>query len=99
MVCSVKVDRHFQTIRPSLEVSKAVFVEWPLDKNLAVAKEMAALAAKSGSKTLVGLQASYDPVMRLLKKTIDEGKVGKFLSSTIFNSQGNGGDTEVKNVR
>ncbi|KAF8850468.1 putative dehydrogenase [Acephala macrosclerotiorum] len=81
VACSVRVDRHFQAVEPSLEAGKAVFVEWPLDRNLSIAKEMAALAAKSGSKTI----------------TIDEGKIGKVLSSTIFGPQGNGGETEVKN--
>ncbi|KAK9592210.1 hypothetical protein V6Z90_003356 [Aspergillus fumigatus] len=34
IVCVVRVDRHFQTVRPSLEAGKTVFVEWPLDRNL-----------------------------------------------------------------
>ncbi|KAH2117350.1 hypothetical protein KXW65_001279 [Aspergillus fumigatus] len=29
-----QVDRHFQTVHPSLEAGKTVFVEWPLDRNL-----------------------------------------------------------------
>lgn len=99
VVCSVRVDRHFMTVKPSLEAGKAVFVEWPMEKNLSIAKEMAALAAKSGSKTIVGIQASFDPVLRMMRKCVDEGKLGKLLSSTIFASQGNGGETEVKNVR
>ncbi|KAH1414640.1 hypothetical protein KXW54_000317, partial [Aspergillus fumigatus] len=34
IVCVVRVDRHFQTVHPSLEAGKTVFVEWPLDRNL-----------------------------------------------------------------
>ncbi|CZR67528.1 related to transcription co-repressor GAL80 [Phialocephala subalpina] len=99
VVCSVRVDSHFNTVKPSLEAGKAVFVEWPLDKNVHLAKEMSSLASKHDCRTIVGLQASYDPVLRLLKKTIEEGRIGKVLGSSIWGSQGNGGETEVKNVR
>lgn len=99
VVCSVRVDRHFQTVRPSLLAGKAVLVEWPLEKNVELAKEMSVMAKKSGSKTIVGLQAAFDPVLRLLKSTIESGRIGRVLGSTVFASEGNGGETEVKNVR
>ncbi|KUJ07716.1 putative oxidoreductase [Mollisia scopiformis] len=99
VVCSVRVDRHFLTVKPSLEAGKDVFMEWPLDKNVTIAREMMELAAKSGSRTVVGLQAAFDPGMRMMKKYIDDGKLGRVLSSTVFASEINGGETEVKNVR
>lgn len=34
VVCNVGVDRHHETIRPSVAVGKAVFCEWPLASNL-----------------------------------------------------------------
>lgn len=70
-----------------------------MDKNLEVAKEMEALATKHNAKTIVGLQASYSPVVRKVKETIASGKLGKILSSSVFLSLGNGDKTESKNVR
>ncbi|RHZ46496.1 uncharacterized protein CDV56_103032 [Aspergillus thermomutatus] len=99
VVCVVRVDRHFQTVRPSLEAGKTVFVEWPLDRNLDVAKEMAALAAAHNAKTIVGLQASYAPVIRKLRQLVDEGVIGRVMSSTLLGSCGNDVASESKNVR
>lgn len=99
VVCSVRVDRHFQTVRPSLEAGKTVFVEWPLDRNLEVAKEMAALATAHDAKTIVGIQASYSPVVRKLRQLVHEGAIGRVLSSTLLVSGGNEVASESKNVR
>jgi predicted dehydrogenase len=99
VVCVVRVDRHFQTVRPSLEAGKTVFVEWPLDRNLEVAKEMAALAAAHNAKTIVGLQASYAPVVRKLRLLVHSGAIGRVLSSTLLGSCGNEVASESKNVR
>jgi predicted dehydrogenase len=99
VVCSVRVDRHFETVKPSLIAGKSVFVEWPLERNLEIAKEMAALAASHNAKTMVGIQGSFSSVARKVSETIKSGKIGEVLSSTFFSSEGNGGKTEVKNVR
>jgi predicted dehydrogenase len=99
VVCSVRVDRHYQTVKPSIIAGKSVFVEWPLDRNLAVAKEMAELASKHNAKTILGLQASFEPIVRKMKEYVASGKVGKVLSSSILASLVNGGVTERKAVR
>lgn len=95
----MRVDRHFRTVRPSIIAGKDVFVEWPLDKNHEVAREMAELVAKHNVKSIVGLQGSFSPIVRKVKSTIEEGKIGKILSSTLFSSLGNGDRNESKNVR
>jgi predicted dehydrogenase len=99
VVCSVRVDRHFQTVRPSIIAGKAVFVEWPLERNLQLAREMTALAAKHKAKTMVGIQGSFPSIIRKMKELVDSGRIGKLLSSSVFASMSNGGETEVKNVR
>ncbi|KAE8395588.1 hypothetical protein ETB97_012840 [Aspergillus alliaceus] len=99
VVCSVRMDRHFLTVRPSLIAGKAVYVEWPLDRNFEVAKEMAALAAKHNAKTLVGLQGSYAPIVRKLRSVVESGEIGRILSSTVLGSFGNNTDAESENVR
>lgn len=58
VVCSVRVDRHFETIAPSLRAGKDVFVEWPLGKSAAEARELLKLKNEGGVKrAIVGLQA------------------------------------------
>lgn len=99
VVCSVRVDRHLLTVRPSLIAGKAVYVEWPLDRDLETAKEMAALAAKHNAKTIVGLQATFSPVIRKLRSLVQGGAIGRVLSSTLMGSFGNRLHTESKNVR
>jgi len=56
VVIAVKVPLHKQLTMPILEAGKDVLVEWPLAKNLAEAEELAALAKKTGTRTMVGLQ-------------------------------------------
>jgi predicted dehydrogenase len=99
VVCSVRVDRHFLTVRPSIIAGKAIFVEWPLDRNLEVAREMAALAEKHNAPTVVGIQGSFSPEIRKLKEIIDSGRIGRVISSSWQAPFGNGGPTERKNVR
>ena len=63
VVVSVTVQMHRQLAIPALEARKAVFVEWPLGKNLSEAQELAALARQQGVKTVVGLQARQTPAV------------------------------------
>lgn len=87
VVCAVRVDYHFQTIAPSLKAGKDVFVEWPLAKNFAEAKELLKLKNEGGVKsTIVGLQARKSPTLQTIKNLIESGKIGKVLSST-WNAQ------------
>jgi predicted dehydrogenase len=82
-VCSVRVDRHLQTIAPALKAGKDVFVEWPLGKNLAEAEELLKLKNEGGVKNaVVDLQARQAPIVHKLRDFIESGKIGKVLSST-----------------
>ncbi|KAF2760129.1 NAD(P)-binding protein [Pseudovirgaria hyperparasitica] len=99
VVCSVRVDRHYQTLLPSVKAGKDVFCEWPLGKNLAEAEELAKIAKESGSKTMIGLQALSSPFIKKVKALIDEGKIGKVLSSTFTGAAYNGGPQEWAELR
>jgi predicted dehydrogenase len=99
IVCCVRVDRHYELIKPALEKGKAVFVEWPLGANLKEAEELAAIAEKSGSKTIVGLQGRMSPQVWKVKELIKDGKIGNVLSSTITADAGGlGGPTEPPGI-
>jgi len=97
VVCSVRVDRHLPTISPSLRAGKDVFVEWPLGKNLAEAKELLRLKNEGKVKhATVGLQARQAPILKTVKNLIQEGKIGKVLSSTWTSQAGQGGATTAE---
>ncbi|KAI0391183.1 NAD-binding Rossmann fold oxidoreductase family protein [Xylariaceae sp. FL0594] len=87
VVCSVRVDRHAQTITPSLKAGKHVFVEWPLGKSLSDAEEILHHHHQSATtnpkqKTFVDLQAREAPVVLTVREFIASGKLGKVLSTT-----------------
>ena len=98
VVCSVRVDRHYDAVIPALEAGKDCFCEWPLGKNLEEGKELAALAKKKGVKTIVGLQAGQSPIVKKVKDLVDGGRIGKVLSVTYVAAAWNMGAVEVDNL-
>lgn len=99
VVANTRVDLHGRVLLPSIKAGKDVFSEWPMDSNEAKAKVMLETARQSGSKTIVGLQGRANPVVQKLKQIIEEGRIGKVLSSTIYGSTTNGGAEESAKVR
>jgi len=93
VVCSVRVDRHYLTTKPSILAGKDAFIEWPLGANLKEAQELLTLANQKKVKTAIALQGKFSPVVEKVKEFIDTGKIGKVLSSTFVGHAGNGGPT------
>ncbi|KAI1378087.1 NAD(P)-binding protein [Hypoxylon crocopeplum] len=83
VVCSTRVDKHYETILPSLRQGKDAYVEWPLAQNAALAGELATLAREKGSKTVVGLQGWYAPAVLKIQELVKSGRIGKVLSSEV----------------
>ncbi|KAI8965613.1 NAD(P)-binding protein [Daldinia sp. FL1419] len=83
VVCATRVDKHYETILPSVHEGKDVFVEWPLAQNASLAAELAALARQKGGRTVVGLQGWHAPAVMKMKDLIRSGRVGKVLSSEV----------------
>lgn len=99
MICSVRVDRHLETISPSLKAGKDVYVEWPLGKSLSEAEQLLKLKNEAGvKKAVVGLQARQAPIVKKVKQLVDSGKIGKVLSSTWAGYAGNGGESTPQAV-
>jgi predicted dehydrogenase len=94
----VRVDKHFETVKPSIIAGKSIYVEWPLERSIDIAKEMSSLVARHNVKAIVGLQASFSPVIRKMKQTISSGVIGKLLSSSIIGSLELGGATQPKST-
>lgn len=83
VVCTTRVDVHYDAVKPSIEAGKAIFVEWPLAENVGRATELAELAKVSGAQTLVGLQARVAPSVLKVKEVLQSGAIGQVLSSDI----------------
>lgn len=99
VVCNTRVDRHHKVMMPVLRAGKNAYVEWPLGANLSQAEEMLDAAEKSGSKTIVGLQARNSPVTLKIKQLVDEGAIGELLSSEMTVYTGYlGSDTEPPGI-
>ena len=100
MVCSVRVDRHFGALAPSLKAGKNVAVEWPLGKSAAEAREMLKLKNEGGvKKAEVVLQARRAPLIHKLKSEIAKGTIGKVLSSTWVSCAVSGGPTVTQQAK
>ena len=78
---TVKVPAHWDIVRAALEAGKHVYCEWPLGRSLEEAEELARLAHERGVLAVTGTQARVTPAMRQLKRLVDEGFVGKVLST------------------
>ncbi|KAI1470397.1 NAD(P)-binding protein [Daldinia caldariorum] len=88
VVCATRVDKHYETILPSVHQGKDAYVEWPLAQNAELASELAALAREKGSKTVVGLQGWHAPAIITMRELIRSGRIGKVLSSEVRASGG-----------
>ena len=83
IVCSTRVDTHYAVIKPAIEAGKAAFVEWPLTHDVQLSKELADLAAAKGVRTMVGLQGRIAPIVLRIKELVENGSLGKVLSSEV----------------
>src|SRR5438132_3242188 len=80
---TVKVPYHRELVSAALAAGKAVYCEWPLGRDLDDARAMAALAAKQGVRTVVGLQARQAPAIAFVRQLLSDGYVGEVLSTTM----------------
>ena len=80
---TVKVPHHRELVSAALTARKAVYCEWPLGRDLDDARAMAALGAKQGVRTVVGLQARQAPAIEFVQERLRDGYVGEVLSTTI----------------
>lgn len=95
VACSTRVDVHYDAVKPSVEAGKAILVEWPLAENAQRASELAEMAKKSGSPTLVGLQARVSPSVLKVKELIEAGAIGKVVSSEMRGCAPRGGGLSI----
>ncbi|PCG91585.1 Hypothetical protein PENO1_093020 [Penicillium occitanis (nom. inval.)] len=95
VVCATRVDRHYDSILPSLHAGKNVFVEWPLARSLEEARNLLNVAKENNVElAIVGLQGRFDAVVETLKDELKDGRIGKVLSTTIISQGLIAGQTE-----
>lgn len=83
VICNTRVDKHFETILPSIKKGKDVFVEWPVASNPADIDTLVQEAKKSGSRVAVGLQRRWAPPAVKLREIIKNGHNGKHLGKIL----------------
>lgn len=90
VVCSTRVDKHYESIKPSIIAGKAAFVEWPLASNVSQARELADLAKHKGINSLIGLHGPVTAPVNAVQEILKQGRIGKVLSSEVKASAGTG---------
>ncbi|CAG5155919.1 uncharacterized protein ALTATR162_LOCUS3901 [Alternaria atra] len=85
VICNTRVDKHFETVIPSVKAGKDVYVEWPIAAKREHINELVDAAKKSGSRVAVGLQRRWAPPVVKLRDVLNGGKgrLGKVLSSEV----------------
>lgn len=85
VICNTRVDKHYETIIPSVRAGKDVFVEWPIAAKKEHIDEIVETAKQSGSRIAVGLQRRWNPIVLKVKGLVSggEAKLGKLLSAEV----------------
>jgi predicted dehydrogenase len=96
VICNTRVDKHFDTIIPSVRAGKDVYVEWPIAAKKEHIDELIETAKKSGSRVAVGLQGRWTPPVAKLREVVNggNGKLGKVLSAEV-RAYGGTNDREI----
>nr|WP_315224413.1 Gfo/Idh/MocA family oxidoreductase [uncultured Flavobacterium sp.] len=95
VVITIKVPDHHKVVKSALLAGKNVYCEWPLANGLDEAKELEALANEANVVAAIGTQMRYAPEITYLKKLIEDGYIGKVLSTTLIGSGGNWGSEAI----
>jgi predicted dehydrogenase len=90
VVLSTPNQIHLEQTRLAAEVGKHVFVEKPLAPNTADARRMIDYCSKAGVILMVGHNSRRRNRIRMMKKFLDEGRLGKPLAAEAHNSHAGG---------
>lgn len=75
VVVTVKVPEHRAIVLAALAAGKHVYCEWPLGRDLAEAREMAA-AVPPGIHAMIGLQGLFAPAILAAARMLRQGAIG-----------------------
>jgi predicted dehydrogenase len=96
VICNTRVDKHYETIIPSVRAGKDVYVEWPIAAKKEHIADLLETSKKTGSRIGVGFQRRWAPPIVKLRQLLDNGngKLGKVLSVNV-NAFGGTVDREI----
>ncbi len=69
-------DTHFGYLKKVLPEGVPIFCEKPVDLSTKKIEQIKELAGRHGSKVMVGFNRRFDPQVKSLKKSIDDGMIG-----------------------
>ncbi len=87
VVIATPHSHHFNQITTCLKADLNVLVEKPMVCTVAHAKQVMKLAEKTGKVMMITYQRHYSPGFRLVKKMIEEGKLGKLTYVSALQAQ------------
>jgi predicted dehydrogenase len=85
-VICVKTPLHAEISEAALAAGRNVYCEWPLGRSVAEADPVADLAHRSGLRNLIGLQGRASPVINTVRELINQGYIGRLMSTAIVGS-------------
>ncbi|RAL10687.1 Gfo/Idh/MocA family protein [Aspergillus homomorphus CBS 101889] len=83
VLCSTRVDRHYETALPMIHAGKSTYFEWPIASNLTHVDELLAAACSSGARVAVGLQSHFAPPVRRIRALLQSGSLGRLLNTEV----------------
>lgn len=89
-----KVPEHRDVVLAALAAGKHVSCEWPLGRDLAEAREMAA-AVPAGTRVAVGLQGVVAPALERASSLVRDGAIGRPLVLRAFGTSAPWGPTTL----
>ena len=99
VVLSTPNQIHLEQTRLAAEVGKHVFVEKPMAPTIADARGMIDACNKAGVVLMVGHNSRRRNRIRIIKRFLDEGKIGKPLAAEAHNSHAGGLDIQPDDWR
>jgi predicted dehydrogenase len=94
VICNTRVDKHYETVLPSIKAGKDAYIEWPIAANKAQIDELVEAAKEKGARVAIGLQGRWAAPVLKLKELIESGDLGKVLSSEV-RAYGGSNDREI----
>jgi predicted dehydrogenase len=86
VVVSIKTPHHFDACKKAILAGKSVYCEWPLGNGYKESEELARLAKEHNVKCFIGLQALSLPEINYLRDFIQQGNIGRVLSTSVIGS-------------
>lgn len=92
VVVAVRVEHHLELLMKAAREGKPVYSEWPSGSDLRQTRELRDAFRSAGVPAITGLQARSLPAIRYLRDLVDDGFVGRVLSTTLVGAARPWGD-------